>query len=244
MISPHQLKRIVHKLHLDDLAKSMNECRKDTRGGFLIPASAKVTDSEYARYRHLPIDWSLPPITNDDLPEEFSPRAVKTVDMFRRKTFNLIDECMIYFDYKTGHIVSCNFSRKSEQNKVQGDVYPIVLKDMHIASLHNHPNQYYSPPSGKNFQMLGFDFEEFELVISHKELWILESSEHVFSEEEIEEIRKDVDDFFNQNFEEVNHDFKKEYHVLDNVDIRYGNYLLSYLNNYNHIKLIRRFLNE
>jgi len=72
MISLHQLKRIVHKLHLDDLAKSMNECRKDTRGGFLIPASAKVTDSEYARYRPLPIDWSLPPITKDDLPEEFS----------------------------------------------------------------------------------------------------------------------------------------------------------------------------
>ncbi len=130
------------------------------------------------------------------MPEDFSPQAVKTVDMFRRKTFNLIDECMIYFDYKNGHIVSCNFSNDSQQNKVQGEVYPIVLKDMHIASLHNHPNQYYSPPSGKNFQMLGFDFEDYELVISHKELWILESHEHVFTDEEINEIRKDVDDFF------------------------------------------------
>lgn len=130
------------------------------------------------------------------MPEDFSPQAVKTVDMFRRKTFNLIDECMIYFDYKNGHIVSCNFSNDSQQNKVQGEVYPIVLKDMHIASPHNHPNQYYSPPSGKNFQMLGFDFEDYELVISHKELWILESHEHVFTDEEINEIRKDVDDFF------------------------------------------------
>ncbi len=54
MTSISSLKEIVHKLHLDDLAKSMNKCRKDTRGGFLIPTSAKVTDSEYARYRHLP----------------------------------------------------------------------------------------------------------------------------------------------------------------------------------------------
>ncbi len=50
--------------------------------------------------------------------------------------------------------------------------------------------------------------------------------------------------FFNQNYEEVNHDFKKDYHVIDNVDMRYGNYLLNYLNNYNdNIKLTRRFLN-
>ena len=55
--------------------------------------------------------------------------------------------------------------KKFKHNKVQGDVYPIVLKDMHIASIHNPPNQYCSPPSGKNFQMLGFDFEDFGLVI-------------------------------------------------------------------------------
>jgi hypothetical protein len=114
------LKRIVHKLHLDDLAKSMNECRKDTRGGFLIPTSAKVSDSEYARYRHLPIDWSLAPITKDDLPEEFSPQAVKTVDMFRRKTIGLQNECMIYFDYITGNIVSCNFSNQDSPNVEMG----------------------------------------------------------------------------------------------------------------------------
>ena len=245
MISKSSLKQIVHKLHLDDLAKSMNECRKDTRGGFLIPTSAKLSDSEYARYRHLPVNWSIAPITKDDLPKDFTPRAVKTVDLFRRKTFNLFDECIIYFDYKTGHIVSCNFSRKSEKNKVQGYVYPLVLKDMHIASAHNHPKQFYSPPSGKNFQMLGFDFEEFELILSDKELWILESRDIVLSNEEINEIRKEANNYFKQAYDEVNQNFEKGHQVIDNVEDRYGNYLINYLNNYNeNIKLTRRIFNE
>ncbi len=110
MMSINTIKKIVHMLHLDDLARLMNECRKDNTGRFLIPTSAKVSDSEYARYRHLPINWSLPPLTKEDLPREFSPQAVKTVDMFRRKTIDLPFEYMLYFDYKSGNIVSSNFS--------------------------------------------------------------------------------------------------------------------------------------
>lgn len=33
--------------------------------------------------------------------------------------------------------------------------------------------------------MLGLDFEEFELISSKEELWILESREEIFSDEEI-----------------------------------------------------------
>ena len=69
--------------------------------GFLIPATAKIMDPEYERYRHLPINWSISPLTEDGLPDEFSPLAVKTVDIFRRKTFNLPNECMLLFDYIT-----------------------------------------------------------------------------------------------------------------------------------------------
>jgi len=245
MISLHQLKRIVHKLHLDDLAKSMNECRKDTRGGFLIPASAKVTDSEYARYRHLPIDWSLPPITNDDLPEEFSPRAVKTVDMFRRKTIDLPYECMIYFDYVTGNIVSCNFSDRDSPNEVKGIVYSYLLKKMHIASIHNHPIQYCSPPSGKNFEMLGLEFEEFELISSREELWILKSREQIFSDDEINKIRHVVDGYYNSIYFDINSEFEEGYEVIDEFNRQYGDFLLNYLNNdYKNIKLTRRYLND
>lgn len=197
MMITDNIKKIAHRLHIDDLLKSMNECRKDNSGGFLIPTSAKISDSEYARYRHLPINWSIPPITKDDLPEEFSPQAVKTVDMFRRKTIDLPYECMLYFDYISGDIVSCSFSNQNSPNEVKGIIYPYLLKNMHIASIHNHPVQYGSPPPGKNFEMLGLEFEEFELIFSREELWILESREQIFVEEEIKKIRNIVDSYYN-----------------------------------------------
>ena len=143
MISKNSICNIIHKLHLDDFIESHKRLLKDNRGGFLIPLEVKISDKEYERYRHLPVDWSLPPITKDDLPEEFSQKAVKTVDMFRRKTFNLDVECMIYFDIETGNIVSCNFS-KNEPDGVNAIIYPDCLKGMHIASIHNHPPKYYS----------------------------------------------------------------------------------------------------
>lgn len=128
MMITDNIKKISHRLHIDDLLKSMNECRKDNSGDFLIPTSAKISDSEYARYRHLPINWSIPPITKDDLPEEFSPQAVKTVDMFRRKTIDLPYECMLYFDYISGDIVSCSFSNQNSPDEVNGVFYRYLLK--------------------------------------------------------------------------------------------------------------------
>jgi hypothetical protein len=89
MISIASLKKFMKELGSKDFRRSMRDFRRDNRGGFLIPTSAKITDTDYGRYRHLPINWSISPITKDDLPEEFSPQAVKTVDMFRRKTFDL-----------------------------------------------------------------------------------------------------------------------------------------------------------
>jgi hypothetical protein len=96
MISINSIKKIVHTLHWGNVYDSVKECSRDTRGGFLIPTSSKVIDIEYAKYRHLPINWDLAPITKDDLPEDFSPQAIKTVDMFRRKTIDLPYECDIF----------------------------------------------------------------------------------------------------------------------------------------------------
>ena len=61
-------------------------------------------------------------------PDVFSPQAVKTVDMFRRKTINLPYECMLFFDYNSGNIVSCNFSNSNSPNKVKGKLYTYLLK--------------------------------------------------------------------------------------------------------------------
>ncbi len=184
----------------------------------MIPTSAKINDLEFQKYRYLEVNWSISPITKDYLPEEFSPQAVKTVDMFRRKTINLNVECMILFDYITGDIVSCNFSGESEDDKVESIVYPKVFRNMCIASVHNHPIDYCSPPSGKNFQMLGFDFEDYELIFAKNELWILKSKEIVLNDREIEEIRKKVSYFFDACFEEINCEFEEGYLITDNFE--------------------------
>lgn len=79
MISKDSIRNMIHKLHLDDFIKSNKELLRDNRGSFLMPFDVKITDMEFERYRHLEVDWSLPPLTKDDLPEEFSAKAVKTV---------------------------------------------------------------------------------------------------------------------------------------------------------------------
>ena len=210
----------------------------------MIPIEAKIADEEYKKYRHLPINWSIPPITKEDLPSEFSQKAVNTVDMFRRKTYDLDYECMIYFDIKTGNIVSCNFSDENLDNEVSGDLYTTLLKGMSIASLHNHPKKFLSPPSSENFAMLSFDFERYELIFSENELWILESKEFIFSDEEIKEIREKTNGYLNSSYEDLG-SLDKGYLVLDNLNKSYGDFLLNYLNNkYEKIKLTRRYLDE
>lgn len=243
MISKNSINNIVRKLHLDEFIESHKRLLRDNRGGFLIPFEVKITDKEYERYRHLPIDWSISPITKDDLPAEFSDKAVKTVDMFRKKTHDLNVECMIYFDIETGNIVSCNFADDDAPGHVSGAIYPNFLKGMHIASAHNHPIKYGSPPSGKNFEMLQHDFEEFEIVLSQRELWVLESKTEVFDESFVNEIRKDLDEGLQAILDEICEDFDEGYLVLDNLNEKYGNFLLCYLNNrLDNIKLTRRYL--
>lgn len=243
MLSKNSINNIARKLHLDEFIELHKMFLRDNRGGFLIPFEVKITDKEYERYRHLPIDWSLSPITKEDLPEEFSEKAVKTVDLFRRKTHGLDVECMIYFDIETGNIVSCNFADDDSPDRVNGIIYPNFLKGMHIASAHNHPRKYGSPPSGKNFEMLQYDFEEFEIVLSQRELWVLESKIDVFDELLINEIRKDLNEGLQAILDEISEDFLDGYIVLDNLDREYGNFLLIYLNKgFDNITLTRRYL--
>jgi len=150
---------------------------------------------------------------------------------------------MIYFDIETGNIVSCNFADDGSPDHVSGTIYPNFLKGMHIASAHNHPRKYGSPPSGKNFEMLQYDFEEFEIVLSQRELWVLESKTEVFDESFINEIRKDLDEGLQAILDEICEDLDEGYLVLDNLNEKYGNFLLGYLNNrLDNIKLTRRYL--
>lgn len=244
MILKNSIDNMIHKLHLNNFFKPHKKLWNDNRGGFLIPVELKVKDKEYERYRHLPINWSVPPITKDDLPSEFSQKAVNTVNLFRRKTFDLDVECMIFFDIHSGNIVSCNFADENKVDNVEGTIYVDFLEGMHIASVHNHPNAFCSPPSGKNFEMLGLEFEEYELILSQNELWILESYE-LFDKKVIETIRKKDNEYLNSIFEEVNFELDENYMVLDAVNKIYGDLLLIYLNSsFDNIKITRRYLND
>lgn len=149
---------------------------------------------------------------------------------------------MIYFDIHTGNIVFCGFADE-EPDKVNGDIYEDCLRGMHIASIHNHPKRFCSPPSGKNFEMLGLEFEEYELILAHNELWILESKEVTFSDEDIDDIREDAEGCLDSVFEDANIEFDEGYLVLDNVNQMYGDLLLINLNSVSdNIKLTRRYL--
>lgn len=93
--------------------------------------------------------------------------------------------------------------------------------------------------------MLGFEFEDFELIFAKNELWILESREKVFSDEEIDIIRENANKYFDACVENVNRDFESGYLLIDNLDKCYGDRLLKYINNnFNNILLVRRFLYE
>ena len=147
--------------------------------------------------------------------------------------------------YISGEIVACSFSEEYSFNKVQSLIYPYLLKDKAIASIHNHPLQYGPQPSGKNFEMLGLEFEDFEIISSKWELWILESREAVFDGCEINGIRKDIEDYFDSASQDINSESVEGYMVIDNFNKRYGDFLLNYLNNnFDNLKLTRRYLDD
>ncbi|WP_407381964.1 hypothetical protein [Methanobrevibacter sp.] len=124
---------------------------KDEYGQLLIPLKLKLTDDEYKFYRELTIDWTISPIKKEDLPEEFSKKACKLVDLFRRKTINLDFECMLYFDYYTGEIIYCFIGN---ENYIDNTIDEFYFKDKHVASIHNHSQNNFSPPSPENFEIL------------------------------------------------------------------------------------------
>ena len=91
--------------------------------------------------------------------------------------------------------------------------------------------------------MLQYDFEEFEIVLSQRELWVLESKTEVFDESFINEICEDLDECLQAILDEICEDLDEGYLVLDNLNEKYGNFLLGYLNNrLDNIKLTRRYL--
>ena len=110
---------------------------------------------------------------------------------------------MLFFDYKTGEIIYC-FVEDNLDGKIREEINEFYFEGKNVASIHNHPKGFLSAPSGKNFQILEIENEDYELICGHDEFWILEAK-GVFDKEIVEEFRDKAQFFYfhSINFEKM-----------------------------------------
>ena len=108
-----------------------------------------------------------------DIPCEFSEEALLTINKFIKKTDGLNREFLIHFDYITGEIINC---ASGILNHVEFDINDEDIEGKHVASIHNHPMEVLSPPSGKNFKILKRNYEDYELIAGFEYFWILKAN--------------------------------------------------------------------
>lgn len=162
------------------------------------------------------------------MPEEFSNSEFKTIDEFIKKTFSLDYECLIYFDYITGKIIKCAIGKL---NSVELSFDEEEFDSYHVVSIHNHPNSICSPPSSKNFGILGRDFEDYELIVSRDRLWILKAKGTYL--DFLLELNIVSDLLFYSSFESCSNRYNNEKIIDKMMDIMYGNQLSNYINDKN-----------
>ena len=216
-----------------------NPLNLDNRGGLLIPVNLKIKDRDYCKYRHLKMNPYINSLTSEDLPCEFSKKAVRLVDVFRRKTIDLDYEVMLIFDYVTSEIIYCFVNDEGAMNEVKGCVDKDILLNYNIVVMHNHPMEFGNPPSAKNFQILNSDFQDYEIISSFNELWWIESKNRIF--QDVDDIKESIQDLylFARGISEEKYD--DEYEIFLKANELYGELLLRYINNLGlNIKIIKR----
>lgn len=191
--------------------------------------------SDFIEYNNLG-NKDVPLIKKEDLPLEFSHEAYDTIIDFIKKTKGLNYEWAIFFDYDTGEILKC---AKGISDKVKVNFEDNEFEGCRVASIHNHPINAFSPPSGKNFNIFQRDFEDYELIVGRGGLWILEAKG--IHNDLINEVRK-VSSFcfmvaLSQSEGIENIKKRKELE-----DLLYGGMLSKYINdkNINGIQLTKK----
>ena len=192
--------------------------------------------SDYERYQKLKIN-NVPSIKKEDLPAEFSDYAFKTIDEFIKKTSNIDFECAIYFDYVTGEIIKCAIGKA---NNVILNFDNEEFNDFNVASIHNHPNNVFSPPSGKNFGILERKFEDYELIAGRDWFWIFKAKG--INEDLVVEFNIASSLFFNSAYEYCSNIYDNSMMIDYMTDVLYGIQLSKYINDkhINYIQLIRK----
>ncbi|MBQ8016538.1 MAG: hypothetical protein IJ258_00370 [Methanobrevibacter sp.] len=218
---------------------SVNEFRKflsDNRGGLVLSfGDIDFPDMGWLEYKLLKVDKSVKSINPQDLPEDFCPEACKLVDEFHRKTVNQDIEWMLYFDYTNGDVI---YSWKGDEDKTGGEYDKIHFKNRKIASLHNHPKNYYSFPSSDNFDILCNEFEDYEIITSIDVFWVVEFKGRVEKE-----IRQNFQYHLAKDMNIINNKIKSRYinakTINSNVELYIGDYLLNVIDKkINEINLV------
>ena len=183
--------------------------------------------SDFEEYRKLEKE-NMELIRKEDLPSQFSDNAYRTIVEFIRKTKNLDYEWAIFFDYLTGEILRCG---RGDGEKVDMNFEDDKFEGCHVASIHNHPKEVLSPPSGKNFGILMRDFENYELIVGFEFFWIFKAKGihegllypfNMFS---------DAAYIFSLGY--CSNRYNDEEIINRMQDVLYGNELLKYINNKN-----------
>ena len=195
---------------------------------------------DFEKYNKLKTE-NVPSILSNDLPEEFSIESFKTVDEFIKKTRNLDYEWVIYFDYVTGEMLRCG---RGKTNTVVIVFENDEFDGKNIASIHNHPDDVFSPPSGKNFGILMREFEKYELIATKSGLWILKAK--CIGERLMIELNVASVEFFKLAWNRANILYSDEYLIDEFCDMLYGALLSKYINdkNINDIQLTKKEYNH
>lgn len=204
-------------------------------------ALIRTDESDCEKYRKLKVH-DVPSINESDLPSEFSKSAFRLIDKFiKKKTANLNYEILIFFDFITGEIVKCKIGIHDNVKLKFNDE---EFKGKNIASLHNHPKNSFTPPSGKNFGIFLRKWKKFELIARNDGLWILEGK--YLDEKLTKELQEESVKLFVSSLNYCLKKYSNKKEIDERCDYLYGARLSKYIKdkNMNGIQIAKKEYNH
>lgn len=198
--------------------------------------------TNFKKFCELKIDKNVKSINKKDLPHEFSGELCEFIDLFRRKTANEKTEWNFFIDYESDEIIHCLHGK---QTNVKNLINSGLMKGRKIMTIHNHPNGTYSAPSAANFEILKHEFEDYEIVCSENEYWIVTAKgEYEINfrnrfKEKIEHIFNSCDSFNMINMKKANSMYSINLKKFIN-----NNYENISITNREYIKMIEKNTSE
>ena len=178
---------------------NFNNKRNITENNRTIKKQEKETFSysiynkhNFRKFCKLKEDKTVKIISINDLPHEFNEELSNFINLFRRKTVNEKTEWELYIDYENNEIIHC---LHGQATNVKDYVHSGLMKDRKIMTIHNHPKNTYSAPSVQNFEIMEHEFEDYEIICSENEYWILKAKGY-YEKTFRCEFKKEIKDIF------------------------------------------------